>query len=297
MNNQEHTITSGGVRLFVRTKGSGDRVVIVPNAIYMEDAFDSLVEGRTLAFFDLRNRGRSEHVADRAELSRGIEHDVEDIDAVRRYLRAEQVDLIGHSYPAMAVAIYAMRFARYVRRAAMLGPMQPNLAVQYPPHLMHVDAVTQEVFAALGRVQANPVSDPIDQCRNAWAILRRLYVANPADADKLSRWGYCDLENERNMLRHMSEFILPSIKALTLTLDDFAKAQMPMLVIHGRKDRSSPFGAGRDWAMRLPNARLIELADVAHVPWVEAPKTTLAALHEFLDGEWPAASTIVRGGQ
>jgi len=31
----------------------------------------------------------------------------------------------------------------------------------------------------------------------------------------------------------------------------------PVLVVHGTKDRSGPYGGGRDWAAMLPNARLV----------------------------------------
>jgi pimeloyl-ACP methyl ester carboxylesterase len=295
MINEQVVITDDGVRLSVRTKGNGDRCVIVPNAIYMEDAFDPIVAGRTLVFFDLRNRGRSERVTDPEKLVRGVLRDVDDLEAVRRHYNLEVVDVIAHSYPAYVAMLYAMRFPARVRRAVQISTMQPDLAVQYPPHLSYADAVTRDVFAALGRLQAAPPSvDPVEQCREAWRILRPLYVSNPHAADKLASWGYCELENERGMLRHFNEYVLPSIKALRLTADDYANASMPALVMHGKKDRSAPFGGGREWAMRLRNARFLGFEDVGHVPWVEAPEQCYSALDTFLNGEWPAKATVVQ---
>jgi pimeloyl-ACP methyl ester carboxylesterase len=84
--------------------------------------------------------------------------------------------------------------------------------------------------------------------------------------------------------------ILPSIHALALTDDEVSRAAAPVLTIHGRHDRSSPYGAGREWAQRLPNARLLTVDNAAHVPWIEAPALTLGAIDTFFDGNWPGAA-------
>jgi pimeloyl-ACP methyl ester carboxylesterase len=91
----------------------------------------------------------------------------------------------------------------------------------------------------------------------------------------------------------MTEYIMPSIQRLTFSPDDFDRVKGPVLVIHGRHDRSSPYGAGRDWAMRLPNARLISVANAAHVPWIEAPGLVLESIDTFLHGSWPTAADRV----
>jgi hypothetical protein len=61
-----------GVRLFVQKLGNGAQAVVIPNGIYLSDDFKHLADGRTLIFFDFRNRGRSDHVSDSSKLKRGI---------------------------------------------------------------------------------------------------------------------------------------------------------------------------------------------------------------------------------
>jgi pimeloyl-ACP methyl ester carboxylesterase len=39
---------------------------------------------------------------------------------------------------------------------------------------------------------------------------------------------------------------------------------MPVLTIHGTKDRNAPYGSGREWAFNLPNARLLTIKGGAH---------------------------------
>src|SRR5262249_42848229 len=127
---------------------------------------------------------------------------------------------------------------------------------------------------------------PEEFCRKFWSVLRTIYVANPADAERI-HWFRCHLANERNFMRPWLEDILPSIQQLDLTEADMAKVTAPVLTIHGTRDRSAPYGGARDWALRLPNARLLTIEGAAHGPWVEAPDVVFNSIETFLDGDWP----------
>jgi len=99
-----------GIRLFFQTVGDGPGVVLIPNGIYLVDDFERFANGRTLIFFDVRNRGRSDAIKERAKLANGIHHDVDDLDVVRRHFGADRVDVIGHSYVGVTVVLFAMKY-------------------------------------------------------------------------------------------------------------------------------------------------------------------------------------------
>jgi pimeloyl-ACP methyl ester carboxylesterase len=88
-------------------------------------------------------------------------------------------------------------------------------------------------------------------------------------------------------MKYWTEVIMPSIQNLRLTAEDFAKVKALVLTIHGTKDRSAPYGGGREWALSLPNVRLLTIENAAHAPWIEAPEEVFGALQTFLDGMWP----------
>ena len=46
--------------------------------------------------------------------------------------------------------------------------------------------------------------DPEAACRTFWSVLRAIYVANPADAERID-WGRCELPNERNFMQYWLE--------------------------------------------------------------------------------------------
>jgi len=282
--------TDDGLRLFYRQVGDSGDVALFINGVPIVDDFAPLARERTIVFFDPRNRGRSETVRDRSQIERGIHHDVDDLEAIRRHLRVDRVDVIGHSYAGATAALYAMKYPASTRRVVQIGPVAPDQSRQYPPHLKHEDETLQLALAALGELMKEQSTlDPIEFCRRFWTILNPIYVIDPADVPRL-KWARCDDANERGYMPTWLQHILPSIQQLNLTSDDFARAVAPVLVVHGRQDRSGPYGGGRDWARLLPNARLVTVDPAAHVPWIESPSLVFDAIATFLRGQWPATA-------
>jgi len=278
-----YVTTDDGLRLWFQTVGSGPQVVVLPNGFHLLEDFSCLAPGRTLVFYDVRNRGRSDSVSDPAKLERGIHNDVDDLDAVRRHFGLERLVLIGHSYMGLMVILYAIKYPAHADRIVQIGPMGPHPSKQYPPELAYSDSVARDVFVQISEIQKDRGSiDPEQRCRRVWSVLRLLYVTDPADADKI-RWGRCDLPNERGFLKYWTESILPSIQALPLSTADFAAVTAPVLTIHGAKDRSAPFGGGKDWSDRLRNARLVRVDHGGHAPWIEAPESVFQAIAAFLN--------------
>jgi pimeloyl-ACP methyl ester carboxylesterase len=85
-------------------------------------------------------------------------------------------------------------------------------------------------------------------------------------------------------MRHFQSNIMPTLQSLNISAADYTRATMPVLTIHGTKDRNAAYGGGMDWARSLPNARLLTVDDAAHVPWIEAPELVFGSIKTFLDG-------------
>jgi len=290
-----YVTTEDGVRLFFQKMGSGPRPIVIPSAAYMFNDFKYLAADRTVIFHDLRNRGRSESVTDASKLKGGVHLDVEDLETIRRHFGIHPVDVIGHSYLGMVVALYAMKYPAHVNRVVQIGPVQPFLGKQYPTHLTGADPTMAEVSGKLAQLQKEgPAGDPKEFGRKIWSLMRLLYVTDPADADKIT-WAVADLPNESflNVMKHYSENLLPSMQSLNLTVEDIAKVQSPVLTIHGTRDRQAPYGGGREWALTLPDARLVTVENAAHLPWIESPEKVFGSIKTFLDGAWPDAAQQV----
>src|SRR5688572_27519407 len=113
--------TPDGVKLFYRTAGDGDAVVLLPGGMYLYEDFKRLATGRKLIAYDQRNRGRSDAVQERAKIERGVLQDADDLEAVRRHFGAERVAIIAHSYMGLAAALYASSHREHVSRFVQIG--------------------------------------------------------------------------------------------------------------------------------------------------------------------------------
>jgi proline iminopeptidase len=285
--------TPDGIRLFYQVIGSGPTRVVFPNGLYLCDDFRRLAEDRTLIFYDVRNRGRSDALGSPESRTGGILNDVDDLDVVRRHFGADKIDLIGHSYIGLMVILYALRHGAHANRIVQLSPIEPHPGKQYPPHLKWSDDVMGETFVKLAQLQKERGSEDAQKlCEKFWAILRAIYVFDQAHAAKIN-WGRCALANERGFMKYWAEELFPSIQGLRLAPEQLATVRCPVLTIHGVKDRSAAYGGARDWARELPNARLMSLENVAHAPWVEAADPVFDAIGTFLQGAWPVSAEAV----
>ena len=276
--------TADGSRLFFQTLGNGPDALIVPNGPPLLEAFSSLARGRRLIAYDARNRGRSDLIDDEKKIARGIYHDVDDIEAVRSHFDLTTIDLLGHSYMGLTAILYAMRHPTRVRRIIQIGPVGPVPSMQYPPELSYVDDVLTSALSGLRALSLDATTtDPESACRRLWQMLRPIYVVNPADVGKLDCWQRCHLATERAAVKYAAETLIPSYMRLSLGAGDVAMVAMPVLTIHGRLDRSAPYGGGRDWSTLLPDGRLLTIAEGGHMPWIEAPVEVMSAIDGFLD--------------
>jgi pimeloyl-ACP methyl ester carboxylesterase len=180
--------------------------------------------------------------------------------------------------------LYALKFPERVDRIVQIGAMAPDSSKRYPSHLTNTDSTLQEFFVKMQELEKERAStDPIQFCKKFWSLLRPIYVANPADADKL-KWENCHLITERNLMPHLMNNLLPSIHKATVTAASAAGMKASVLTVHGTKDRSSPYGGAVDWVSILPNARLLTVEGAAHAPWIEAPEKVFGAVRAFLKG-------------
>lgn len=72
------------------------------------------------------------------------------------------------------------------------------------------------------------------------------------------------------------------------------RISVPVLLIHGSRDRLVPIAAARSVARRNPDWRFAVAEDVGHVPQLEAPGWTLDQIHDWLAAEGAVAALCAR---
>ncbi len=288
-----YVVTEDGARLFYVRAGNGPTTIIMPARLFTFRDLGALADEFTLISYDMRNRGRSSFVQDNARLT--IQDDVRDLEAIRSQLGVERFDPIGYSYLGMMVILYASAHPDRVDRIVQIGPVPRKFGTEYPDGLAAPDNLDPQGLERIHAMrEANlHLTDPETYCREEWKVTSVRLVGNPADVGKVD-YGVCDMPNEwpGNLARHFSHQF-PSVQDLVITDEQIARVRQPVLTIHGTLDRNAPYGSGREWAMTLPDARLLTVKGAAHGVCAERPGVVLPAIREFLHGRWPAAAERV----
>ena len=277
-------LTVDGITLHHRVVGTGTDTVIVPMGSALGDRLEPLAASRTLVFYDMRGRGRSDAVTDPGRL--GFDEDVRDLEAVRRHVGAGRVSVIGYSYLGAVAARWAMRYPEHVDRLALLAPMPPR--APHPDALGADDVVRLLGPEAAGRLQTTPEALPATTpgCREWWRAVAPLYVGSATDAATLLPdldLG-CDLPNER------PRSFMATLGAVLGGLGTYdwraavRSIHRPVLVLHGADDRAAPPAGGREWAEAVDDGHLETVEGAGHFVLFERPLTVLRLLDGFLPG-------------
>lgn len=285
-------IALDATRLFYEKVGEGRETVVVPLHLYLFEDFKHLAKTKTFIFYDVRNRGRSDAAADLSKVT--IQQDVEDLEMLRRHFGLERMSLIGESYVGLMVVMYAMKYPQHVERLVQIGPVPLKYGTQYPKEFTANDPKPVPDAAEAAKIdelfkQRYHLTNPQDYCVKDWLVSRYGLVGDPANVGKVR--NVCHLANEwpANLYNHFGAHFV-SVQKLDIPPSDVARVSTPVLTIHGTRDRNAAYGAGREWAALLPNARLLTVKDAAHFPWIDDPKLVFGSIRTFLSGRFPARS-------
>jgi pimeloyl-ACP methyl ester carboxylesterase/ketosteroid isomerase-like protein len=281
--------TPDGVKLHYRKVGRGP-VVIAPFDLLLFDSMKQFADIATVITYDMRNRGRSSRAADTASWT--MQQEVQDLETVRAHFKAETFVPVGFSYLGKMVMLYAADHPTRVRRIIQLGPLGNA----------HIDGgvgdspIPADDLQRLQKMTGEGAAEksPREFCVAQWNALRYMLVGDPKKAPRVTVDEMCALENEWPVNVNKVFERLLSGEPRRLSEEELKKIAVPVLTIHGTKDRNSPYDNGRNWATQLPNARLITLEGAAHALWLDDPVTTYAAMRAFLRGEWPLGSANVK---
>ena len=294
---EEGFVSSGdGTQLYYRKIGRG-----VPAAIYLHGGpgatiynggceIAPLARDHSIILYDQRGGGRSQLVADPAEL-RVADH-VADLEAVRRDFGAPKLALIGLSWGSALATYYADAHPDRVSRLLLLAPMpiaktpfgqERSEAVDKAagPALIETRRrLTQQMRAAVSDDEA------ITLCRRLQIEAPLPYTLDPARHRALTG---CDfpasvIKNRATVnqatLKSMGEWdFRPSL----------GRVKVPVLVIEGERT-VVPLSSTRLWAATPANGRLLLIPNAGHEVGMDQPEATLAAARVFLNGKWPPRS-------
>lgn len=213
-----YVTSDDGVRLFYQKTGTGSQIVIVPYGFTLFHDFQVLAKGRTMIFYDMRDRGNSDEVTDAAKIT--IQKDVDDFEAVRKHFGVGKVSLIGESYLGMMVVMYATQHPEQVARVVQVAPVSRRFGSKYPAQFSAADADRVPDPAEIKKLEELEKSGyarmhPKEFCEQDWKVERTGLVGDPACGARAGE-VYCEFPNEwpTHLERHFDASISSDRKSV-----------------------------------------------------------------------------------
>lgn len=299
-----HFPGSGGTRLFYRKVGTGPKVVVFvhggPGSNFRGagDFIEPLArDGRAVVLYDQRGSGLSDLEAIPALLT--ADHHVRDLEALRVHLGVPRMTLIGLSWGSALAALYTAAHPARVERLVLVSPMAPAKKPFWNERLAKLGALRGEAASSRrseiqARLPGTTDEETVALCRELSDDTFRLYFADPTTEKLAHAARRCDIPPAAIRNR-------PVVEAATLaSLGDWdfrprlERISVPTLVVEGEQT-NVPLDATREWAVLMPNARLLLIPRAGHEAFVDQPAAFSAAMMQFLRGRFPAGAEVVPG--
>jgi pimeloyl-ACP methyl ester carboxylesterase len=260
-----------GVRLHVRDEGPRDAPVIVllhgiGSSLHTFDAWaEKLASTHRVIRYDLPGAGLSGPDPDRIYSD---ERSVAQLLAVLDQMDVSRATLAGNSIGGRLAWRFAAAHPDRVERLVLIAPdgfASPGFEYGKAPS---VPFVLEAMRFALPKWALRPsiAAAYADPARLGDAVLERYHALLLAPGNRAA------------MLDRMRQTVLvppgPFLRGVTV----------PVLLLWGEKDAMIPVENAQDYLAVLPDARLVVLPGVGHVPQEEAPEASLAPVLDFLDG-------------
>jgi proline iminopeptidase len=238
--------------------------------------FSALADRFQLVYIDHRGQGRSAR-GDRSNYT--LYNNIEDIEALRKYLGLEQIIVIGGSYGGMVALGYAARYPHAVS------------------HLIAYATVASYEFLAKAQQTLQEIGTPVQI-----EIAQQLWDGNFRSNDELKT--YFELLNPLYSYRNKS---VPQptdnserILAYEATNEAFSgflrsydirselpKIVAPTLVLAGRHDWICAPEFGEEIARLIPNSQLQIFEESGHLLRVDEPERLIDSIAQFVGSQIP----------
>jgi pimeloyl-ACP methyl ester carboxylesterase len=285
---ESRTVDLGGPVHYVDFGGKADGPTVVlvhglGGSHLNWDLFAPLLtpHGRVYAI-DLPGFGRSEPGERKASVQANVA-------VVKRFIdevAGAPVVLVGNSMGGMISILVAGESPDAVRGLVLLDPAVPGPRRALDPlvalmFVIYAIPLVGERFMAKRRTSTTARARVIETLK--------LCGVDPGAVPPEVIDRSITLLDERADVEGMDKAFLVAARSLLKLLIDprryrkaMASIRLPVLLVHGDRDRLVPVAAARDIARRHPAWRYLELAGVGHVPQLQVPEELASAMVDWL---------------
>jgi len=170
------------------------------------------------------------------------------------------------------------------------GRIAWNFAALHPDRVARLVLVSPDGFASPGFEYGKAPDTPLMMRALPYVAPRSMLKANLAAA-----YGRPEVLSETTLTRYRDLMLAPGVRRAILArvgqtiLRDpaptLARIKAPTLLLWGERDGMIPISNAADYLRHLPNAALVRLPSLGHLPFEEDPVNALPPVDRFLSGE------------
>ena len=266
-----------GTKLFVKVFGRGEPLLVVHggpglNHTYFLPHLESLSQNYTIILYDQRACGRS---AIPSTDSLGLKFFVDDIDAIRRELGYEKINILGHSWGVIPVVRYGIDYPDKLKTMILCNPV----------------SLSHEFDTEIAAIQKKKTTTSDSVERSGIVRSAEFKSGNPAAYEEIMklafRHSFATQSNSSKLQIELPENFLKANRALLTGLGKdlgqynyhpaVSKFNFPVLILHGQHD-ALPLKISQKIQSSIPHSQLILFEKSGHFIFIEEPEKFREAL-------------------
>ncbi|MDQ1013914.1 alpha/beta fold hydrolase [Streptomyces afghaniensis] len=267
-----------GTRLACHPRGAGEPLVVLPGGPMRASSYLGNLGGldahRHLVFLDLRGTGQSEVPADPATYR--CDRLVDDVEALRRHLGLERMDVLAHSAGGSLAMLYAARYPDRLKRLALITAT---------PWALDMPATAEDRLAAARLRTSEPWFAEAFPAFEAW-------LSGTGDFDSVfvpffhGRWddtarAHADREEHETNDEAADRYGADGAYDPAATRTALARVAAPVLVLAGEVDGGPRPSLARRAADAFPAAEFAVQPGAGHYPWLDDPQWFVRRVADF----------------
>jgi len=275
-------VALNGTELYLKTIGKGEPILIIHGGpgldhTYFLPQMEGLAKNHELIFYDQRASGKSASNLDSSQIS--IDIFVEDIEAIRKQTKQENLNILGHSFGGILAMKYAIKYPDKVNKLILSNSssassiFMKNEAKRLQERITEEDKFAQELIFKSTNFQAGKASAYEDLFRT---FFRKEFV-NRDLADSLTLTFPANFAKNSRLLSYLSKDMGANYDFST----DLKNITAPTLVVYGDYEILAE-SAGKQIAETIPNAEFMLLENCGHFPFIENSTAYFTAINDFL---------------
>lgn len=271
-----------GTKLYIKIVGEGEPLLIVHggpglNHSYLLPHLDALAKKYKLIFYDQRASGKS---ATPASDSVSISFFINDMEAIRKEIGVEKINLFAHSWGAILVANYGISYSQHVQSLIFCNPVP--LSKEFDTEMK--EAQSAKVTSEDSTDRAMIMGSPGFRKGNADAYKRLLLLSFRNSFYEPDHFSELNLDMPSNY-REASKILYTGLSAGLAQYnyyDQLKSFSFPVLIIHGEAD-AIPLAASSRLQRSIPSSTFRVFSKSGHFTFIDEPKKFVKEVSEFLN--------------